>query len=162
MFHTRALKFVTILQYTTPSVLVVEQSPTPLYAKKLGHSSRYCDHSSKLSSIDMTLCCWDASRKSSGVLLLHFHHHMSTSRNTYSLLHLCPHIISSNLPSPLTMAEPSSVRRKSGWNSLPTEVIKLIVSRVDSVPYRSPRARRGCTVYSKPSGRSFSSQILAC
>ena len=60
------------------------------------------------------------------------HHHLSTSRSTYSLLHLCPHIISSNLPSPLTMAEPSSVRRKSGWNSLPTEVIKLIVSRVDN------------------------------
>ena len=31
------------------------------------------------------------------------------------------------------MAEPSSVRRKSGWNSLPTEVIKLIVSRVDNL-----------------------------
>ena len=73
------------------------------------------------------------------------HHHLSTSRSTYSLLHLCPHIISSNLPSPLrrlppssetqalTMAEPSSVRRKSGWNSLPTEVIKLIVSRVDNL-----------------------------
>ena len=73
------------------------------------------------------------------------HHHLSTSRSTYSLLHLCPHIILSNLPSPLrrlppssetqalTMAEPSSVRRKSGWNSLPTEVIKLIVSRVDNL-----------------------------
>ena len=31
------------------------------------------------------------------------------------------------------MAKPSSVRRKSGWNSLPTEVIKLIVSRVDNL-----------------------------
>ena len=31
------------------------------------------------------------------------------------------------------MAEPSSVRRKSGWNMLPTEVIKLIVSRVDNL-----------------------------
>ena len=31
------------------------------------------------------------------------------------------------------MAEPSSVRRKSGWNSLPIEVIKLIVSRVDNL-----------------------------
>ena len=31
------------------------------------------------------------------------------------------------------MAEPSSVRRKSGWNSLPTEVIKLIVSRVENL-----------------------------
>ena len=31
------------------------------------------------------------------------------------------------------MVEPSSVRRKSGWNSLPTEVIKLIVSRVDNL-----------------------------
>ena len=73
------------------------------------------------------------------------HHHLSASRSTYSLLHLCPHIISSNLPSPLrrlppssetqelTMAEPSSIRRKSGWNSLPTEVIKLIVSRVDNL-----------------------------
>ena len=73
------------------------------------------------------------------------HHHRSTSRSTYSLLHICPRIISSNLPSPLrrlppssetqalTMAEPSSVRRKSGWNSLPTEVIKLIVSRVDNL-----------------------------
>ena len=28
------------------------------------------------------------------------------------------------------MAEPSNVRRKTGWNSLPTEVIKLIVSHV--------------------------------
>ena len=73
------------------------------------------------------------------------HHHLSTSRTTYLLLHLCLHIISSNLPSSLrhlptssktqalTMAEPSSVRRKSGWNSLPTEVIKLIVSRVDNL-----------------------------
>ena len=31
------------------------------------------------------------------------------------------------------MAEPSSVCRKSGWNSLPTEVIKLIVSRVENL-----------------------------
>ena len=31
------------------------------------------------------------------------------------------------------MAEPSSVRRKSSWNSLPIEVIKLIVSRVDNL-----------------------------
>ena len=31
------------------------------------------------------------------------------------------------------MVEPSSVHRKSGWNSLPTEVIKLIVSRVDNL-----------------------------
>src|SRR4051812_7397420 len=31
------------------------------------------------------------------------------------------------------MVEPSSVRRKSGWNSLPTEVIKLIVSCVDNL-----------------------------
>ena len=31
------------------------------------------------------------------------------------------------------MAEPSSVCQKSGWNSLPTEVIKLIVSRVDNI-----------------------------
>ena len=31
------------------------------------------------------------------------------------------------------MAEPSSVRRKSGWNLLPTEVIKLIVSRADNL-----------------------------
>ena len=31
------------------------------------------------------------------------------------------------------MAEPSSVRRKNGWNSLPTEVLKLIVSRVDNL-----------------------------
>ena len=31
------------------------------------------------------------------------------------------------------MAEPSSIRRKSGWNSLPTKVIKLIVSRVDNL-----------------------------
>ena len=73
------------------------------------------------------------------------HHHLSTSRSTYSLLHLCSHIISSKLPSPLrrlpprpkpkalTMAEPRSVRRKSGWNSLPIEVIKLIVSRVDNL-----------------------------
>ena len=73
------------------------------------------------------------------------HHHLSTSCSTYSLLHLCPHIISSNVPSPLrclpsssetqalTMVEPSSVRRKSGWNSIPTEVIKLIVSRVDNL-----------------------------
>ena len=73
------------------------------------------------------------------------HHHMSTSRSTYSLLHLCPHIISSNIPSPLrrlphssktqalTMAEPSIIHRKSGWNSLPTEVIKLIVLRVENL-----------------------------
>ena len=72
------------------------------------------------------------------------HHHLSTSRSTYSLLHLCPHIIvQSSIPAKapppssetqaLTMAEPSSVRRKSGWNSLPTEVIKLIVSRVDNL-----------------------------
>ena len=69
------------------------------------------------------------------------HHHLSTSRTTYSLLHLCPHIIvqssihakappTSSETQALTMAEPSSVRRKSGWNSLPTEVIRLIVSRV--------------------------------
>ena len=64
------------LEHTTPPVLVVEQSPTPLllYSSKLGHSSRYCreyqycDHSSKLSGIDMTLRCWYVSRKSSGVL----------------------------------------------------------------------------------------------
>ena len=31
------------------------------------------------------------------------------------------------------MAEPSSVCRKSGWNSLPIEVIKLIVSHVDNL-----------------------------
>jgi hypothetical protein len=31
------------------------------------------------------------------------------------------------------MAEPSSVRQKSDWNSLPTEVMKLIVSRVDNL-----------------------------
>ena len=31
------------------------------------------------------------------------------------------------------MAEPSSIRRKSGWNLLPIEVIKLIVSRVDNL-----------------------------
>ena len=31
------------------------------------------------------------------------------------------------------MAEPSSVFRKSGWNLLPIEVIKLIVSRVDNL-----------------------------
>ena len=73
------------------------------------------------------------------------HHHLSTSCSTYSLLHLCPHIISSNIPSPLrllpasaktqalTIAQPSSVCQKSGWNSLPTEVIKLIVSRVDNL-----------------------------
>src|SRR4051812_17365881 len=34
------------------------------------------------------------------------HHHLSTSRSTYSLLHLCPHIISSNLPSPLRCLPP--------------------------------------------------------
>ena len=31
------------------------------------------------------------------------------------------------------MAEPSIVPRKSGWNSLPTKVIKLIVSCVDNL-----------------------------
>ena len=68
------------------------------------------------------------------------HHHLSTSRSTYSLLQLCLNIIvQSSIPAKaphssdtqaLTMAEPSSVRRKSGWNSLPAEVIKLIVSCV--------------------------------
>jgi hypothetical protein len=31
------------------------------------------------------------------------------------------------------MATPSSVHQKSGWNSLPTEVLKLIVSHVDNL-----------------------------
>ena len=72
------------------------------------------------------------------------HHHLSTSRSTYSLLHPCPRIIvQSSIPAKapppssetqaLTMAEPRSVRRKIGWNSLPIEVINLIVLRVDNI-----------------------------
>ena len=129
-------------------MLVVEQTtPLLLYSSKLGHSSRYCreyqycDHASKLSDFDMTLRCWYVSRKSSACCS---HHHLSTSHNTYSLLHLRPHIIfqysiPAKAPPPssetqaLTTAEPSSIRRKSDWNSLPTQVIKLIVSRVDNL-----------------------------
>ena len=89
----------------------------------------------------MTLRCWDVSRKSSGVLLssspVHFPQHIfaSPSSSAHNLVQFS--IPAKTPPSSetqaLTMAEPSSVRQKSGWNSLPTEVIKLIVSRVDNL-----------------------------